>query len=156
MLVKWGLFASCLTSMYYIDEIYVSSETFIHFFVAYLVQASHDWVCVYFVCIYFYAFYSPYYYVQLNLLYTRIMFLFSVYKRCILTLLYNHVLGLLMCTRYIPLWQRAVHITSSTLCVEDDRYKTTYLWLNDHIFQSCMMIFVNLFWFCVQHRKDKK
>jgi hypothetical protein len=156
MFIKRCFHVACLTSLYYIDEIYVSSRTLVHFFLAYLVQALHDWVCLYFVCIYVYAFQKKTFYIQLNSLYTLIMFLFSVYKRCVLTLVYNYILGLPMCTRYIPLWQRLVHMTSRTLCVEDDRYKTTYLWLNDHIFQSCMMILVNVYWLYHDSTKSVK
>lgn len=49
----------------------------------------------------------------LNCLHGVIMMLFCYYKRCILTLLYNHVTGIDMCTRYIPLW-RSVFLKSIT------------------------------------------
>lgn len=103
-------------------------------------QALHDAVCILFFALYIHSFRNIVYLHLLNCLHGVIMMLFCYYKRCILTLLYNHVTGIDMCTRYIPLWQRAYNILSRPVGLQEicflEEYRTTYLWLNNHILQS--------------------
>jgi hypothetical protein len=150
MLIKRSLILSTISSIYFLEEISEKSKNIFQFIIAYTIQNIHDFVCIYFIFIYIYSFFDNKHHVQINTLYTLIMFLFSIYKRCILTLMYNYVLDLSMCTRYIPIWQRLINIIitnhNNTFCIEEDKYKSTYMWLNDHIFQSGMMITLNMFW----------
>jgi hypothetical protein len=121
----------------------------------YLVQASHDAVCVLFFDLYLRSFGSdPRYLLCLNCLHGIIMMLFCYYKRCILTLLYNHMMGIDMCERYVPLWQRVVNLfmdASKEICPVES-YRNTYMWLNNHILQSGLVFSANIFRWCSLRR----
>jgi len=150
--ILFSLVSGSITCLYYASEIFTLSKNPLQFLVSYAIQSFHDAVCIYFILVFCLSYHSKTYYIQLNCLYTFIMFLFSIYKRCILTLLYNHTLGLPMCTRYVPIWQR-IRILQNPLyqLCQNDLYKSTYLWLNDHIFQSGMMILINLRWLFLEN-----
>lgn len=150
---KISLFGGSITGLYYLEEISKYSKNIPVFLASYFIVSLHDAVCIFFILTFLHAYHNISFFITLNVLYTFIMFLFSIYKRCVLTLLYNYVLGLPMCVRYIPIWQRIFSQVSSSFCTNDDKYKTTYLWLNDHIFQSGMMLFMNTLWFLRRIKK---
>jgi hypothetical protein len=57
------------------------------------------------------------------------------------------MMGIEMCQRYIPIWQRGYNLffegTGQPLCGSD--YRTTYLWLNNHILQSMLVFSSNAY-----------
>lgn len=152
--VLFCFYIGMISSIYFLPEIIIHSKNTRDLFISYVIQSFHDGVCFYFILVYFLALYNLFYYIQLNTLYTLIMVLFSFYKRCILTLIYNSILNLPACTRYIPVWQRLYNMFDSGIRVcNNNNYQSTYLWLNDHIFQSGMMIIMNIRWlFLIQMR----
>jgi len=109
---------------------------------AILVQSVHDAVCLAFFMLYLSCLRDSRHLAVLNAFYTLLMFSFSLCKRCLLTLAYNRLLGLPMCTRYVPLWQRFYNSTAASCA--DDPLRATYLWLSDHVFQSGLMVVLNL------------
>ena len=152
---------SAFTSSYYFVEIAQHHRLFYRTLLAILVQWAHDGVCVLFILLFCQSIYQILHrdnsidtraIVQLNALYTVIMFFFSIYKRCILTLWYNAILGLPVCTRYIPIWKRfmvyPVYVTCHYASNTTDTAPVTDIvatmsWLNDHILQSGLMVVVN-------------
>jgi hypothetical protein len=142
-MLKKSLLIGGITSIYFIPEIYNNSSSILIFSLAYLTQVLHDGVCVLIILL-FLSSQRKNNIIYLNILHSIIMICFCYYKRCILTLVYNHILNLDMCKRYIPIWQRGfnVLIDSAEICNKDE-YKNTYLWLNNHIFQSIAVLMAN-------------
>ena len=137
---------SITSVLYYGREIVELSPTIYIGISALVVQGLHDAVCIAFLLLYMYCVVRLRDYERLILLngfYTIIMCLFSFYKRCILTLMYNDLLSLPECTRYVPIWRRIYNSVHPFVCDEE---KTTYLWLNDHVFQSGLMVVLNVRW----------
>jgi hypothetical protein len=93
-----------VTSLYIVPEI-IEHTSMSLFVVALGLQALHDAVCILFFALYIHSFRNIVYLHLLNCLHGVIMMLFCYYKRCILTLLYNHnyVTGIDMCMHYISL-----------------------------------------------------
>lgn len=110
---------------------------------AVVIQSLHDAVCIAFFALYLSCLRDNRRVAVLNTFYTILMCSFSIWKRCVLTLAYNRVLGLPACTRYVPLWQRVYNSLPVATCA-DDPLRATYLWLNDHVFQSGLMVLLNL------------
>jgi len=140
----------CISSLYFIPEI-ISLTTSIHIIISgLLIQSLHDAICIYFFILFIQSFQKDKkYLLGLNCLHGLIMILFCFYKRCILTLLYNHIMGIDMCKRYIPIWQRISNIILVSYESEDtcfiENYKNTYLWLNNHILQSSLVLLSNFY-----------
>ena len=156
--VSLSLLAGTLTSLYFIPEILYYSSGFPLLFVGgFLVQTLHDAVCIFFFLLFMESFrndtVTPL--LALNCLHCIIMTLFCYYKRCILTLVYNHMMGIEMCQRYIPIWQRGYNLlfenVGPPLCGGSD-YRTTYLWLNNHILQSMLVFSSNAYRWVFQSR----
>jgi hypothetical protein len=150
LLILRSFIIGCITSIYFIPEIvqYTPSSIFL-FTTAFIIQGLHDGVCLLFFGLYINSFRDTLIYLHLlNCLHGVIMMLFCYYKRCVLTLVYNHVIGIDMCTRYIPIWQRFYNYITPQLvnetCFLDD-YRTTYLWLNNHILQSMLVFSTNVY-----------
>jgi uncharacterized membrane-anchored protein YitT (DUF2179 family) len=145
--IQRSLVIGTVTSLYFLPEVSRASVSFPFRVLAFVVQIMHDGVCMLFfeLCVRSWQFPASESFLLLNVLHTVIMGLFCFYKRCILTLLYNHVLGIDMCRRYIPIWQRAANqlILSSSHCHVDE-WRTTYLWLNNHIIQTMLVGIINL------------
>jgi hypothetical protein len=58
------------------------------------------------------------------------------------------MMGIEMCHRYIPIWQRSYNVffhslTGNEVCIND--YRNTYLWLNNHILQSFLVFSSNAY-----------
>jgi len=135
-----------ISALYFIPEIMDHSRNNILVFISsFFIQAVHDGVCLLFLILFMNTLYHKNFQtlLHLNLLHCVIMICFCYYKRCVLTLLYNYILNIDMCNRYIPIWQRVYNRTLSKYCMND--YTTTYLWLNNHILQSSMVLFSNLY-----------
>jgi hypothetical protein len=141
-----------LTAMYFLPEIFQNSRNSpIVFLTASGIQMVHDAVCVLFVGLFWNTvkFRSVYYLLILNMMHCIVMMLFCYYKRCILTLMYNHILDLEVCVRYIPIWQRFhnwVYPVAEKVCGgfwEGNQYQFTYMWLNNHILQSFIVFLTN-------------
>jgi hypothetical protein len=150
-IIKQSLFLGFFSSLYFIQEISENvTNPFFRIF-SLTIQTLHDAVCILFVILFFRTCYyrSNYYLLNLNMLHCIVMMLFCYYKRCVLTLLYNHTLGLDSCVRYIPIWQRLYNwlYVGETVCATDT-YHNTYLWLNNHIFQSFIVFLTNLYIYC--------
>lgn len=150
--VSVSLVAGGFTSLYFIPEImYYSSGFPLHIVTGFLVQTLHDAVCIFFFLLYIESFrhdtMTPL--LALNCLHCIIMTLFCYYKRCILTLVYNHMMGIEICQRYIPLWQRGYNLFFESLAAESstciNEYRNTYLWLNNHILQSLLVLSSNAY-----------
>ena len=150
--VSLSLLAGTLTSLYFVPEVQYYSTGFpLLFFIGMSIQAIHDAVCIFFFVLFVGSFRNdsvrPL--LTLNCLHCVIMTLFCYYKRCILTLLYNHLMGIEMCQRYIPIWQRGYNLffkgVGQSICWSD--YRTTYLWLNNHILQSMLVFSSNAYRF---------
>jgi hypothetical protein len=155
-LLKYSFGISVLTGCYFIDEIKTYSSSISTFFLAYIIQVFHDWVCVFFLLLFLYSFYyhNLSYILFLNILHSIIMILFCFYKRCVLTLLYNYLLDIPMCNRYIPIWQRVFNVLYDTQsCIHHDEYKMTYIWLNNHILQSSIVLLSNIKYFCTDQKR---
>lgn len=149
-----SLLAGLGTSLYFVPEIieysgsgYSSPLLFIG---GLSVQALHDAVCIFFFVLFLGSFKKESFHplLALNCLHCIIMMLFCYYKRCVLTLLYNHMMGIDMCRRYIPIWQRVYNVffhslTGHEVCIND--YRNTYLWLNNHILQSFLVFSSNAY-----------
>jgi hypothetical protein len=150
--VSLSLLAGAVTSLYFVPEVrYYSAGFPLHFFIGMSIQALHDAVCIFFFVLFVGSFRndSVRSLLTLNCLHCVIMTLFCYYKRCILTLLYNHLMGIEICQRYIPLWQRGYNLffeslaTESSTCINE--YRNTYLWLNNHILQSLLVFSSNAY-----------
>ena len=150
--VSLSLFAGIVTSLYFIPEVRFYSTGFpLLFFIGLSIQALHDAICIFFFVLFVGSFRknSVHTLLTLNCLHCVIMTLFCYYKRCILTLLYNHMMGIEICQRYIPIWQRGYNllfqrlIPDSSTCIND--YRNTYLWLNNHILQSMLVLSSNAY-----------
>ena len=136
-----------LTSLFYLPDIYFLSYSKIQAIKAYSIQSLHDAICVYFLFLYTSSMFHMDHYVKVNALYAIIICLFSIYKRCILTVIYNSIMELPSCSRYIPIWQRFLngYENETTVCFHDSMF-STHVWLKDHILQSSMMILLNCRW----------
>jgi hypothetical protein len=149
---KQSLFLGFVSSLYFIQEIGKNVTNPLLGVFSLTVQTLHDGVCILFVLLFFKTCYyrSNYYLLHLNMLHCIVMMLFCYYKRCVLTLLYNYTLGLDSCVRYIPIWQRLYNWFSinQKVCVADS-YHNTYLWLNNHIFQSFIVFLTNWYIYCL-------
>jgi hypothetical protein len=142
--IKIGIF----TSLYFIPEIVNHMKNpFLGIF-SFGIQVVHDAVCILFVILFYRTIRhrSSYYLINLNMFHCIVMMFFCYYKRCILTLIYNDLLGLESCVRYIPIWQRGYNLfyLDSQIC-NKDTYHNTYLWLNNHILQSFIVFLTNLY-----------
>jgi len=140
------------TSLYFIPEIYNRMTNPFWGICSYGIQVIHDAVCILFVILFLRTIRhrSNYYLINLNMFHCIVMMFFCYYKRCILTLIYNDLLGLETCERYIPIWQRGynlIHLDPQTC--NKDTYHYTYLWLNNHILQSFLVFLTNLYIFLV-------
>lgn len=147
--------SSIFTSFYYIPEIYENANTIFIFGTSFGIQILHDFICFYFAYLLLFSMFYNSKLIELTLFYCSIMFLFSIYKRCVLTLLYNYILNIPSCTRYIPIWQRILKIIPVHCANNDPAYNTTLSWLNDHILQSGAMLFINLRWYLALKWKVK-
>ena len=160
-MIKKSLWIGNITALYFLPEIYNHFHgNFFTFGVAFLLQAFHDAICIYFflLCISCIRTNNQSYILCLNILHTMIMGLFCFYKRCVLTLWYNQILNIDMCKRYIPIWQRSINfiytsfmsLSSSNSCKNLDgsdqqEWQLTYLWLNNHIIQTSLVGMVNIY-----------
>jgi hypothetical protein len=132
--------------LYFIEEISKNVSNPLLAIFSLTIQTLHDAVCILFVILFLRTCYyrSNYYLLNLNMLHCIVMMLFCYYKRCVLTLVYNYLLNLPMCSRYIPIWQRCFNmLTTPTVCSLES-YRYTYLWLNNHIIQSLIVLLANL------------
>lgn len=157
-LLKNSFMISMLTSCYFIEEISTYAPSIVIYILAYIIQVIHDWICVCFIFLFFGSIYHQKisYLLLLNIFHSCIMILFCFYKRCVLTLLYNFILDIPMCNRYIPIWQRIFNlIYDPQSCLNDDEYKMTYLWLNNHILQSFIVLLANTKYLYIYHYKVK-
>ena len=152
---------ACVTSIEYLPDIVSKSPTVLRGLLALAVHWIHDAIC----------FLIPLLgctclletnitrrtvkMLHINVWYTLVMTCFSYHKRCFLTLWYNALLNLDPCIRYIPVWQRlinhvshVIHYDGSSTCVSydgfDAPYRHTYLWLNDQILFSSLILVLNL------------
>lgn len=141
------IYISFLTSLYFVQEITENSSSMIIFTSAYLLQWFHDWICLIFFELCFHSFYykSLMDLIYLNMFHSIIMIQFCYFKRCVITLMYNWVLDIPMCNRYIPIWQRFFNVVSDIrgVCLSDD-FRMTYIWLNNHMIQSTMVLLSNV------------
>jgi hypothetical protein len=147
-ILKSSCITSSVTALYFIPEIIQYSESRISLFVGgFIVQALHDAVCIFFFLLFVSSFRARtcLYLAYLNCLHGIIMMLFCYYKRCILTLIYNHMMGIEMCQRYIPIWQRFYNVVSLDHQTCHNDYRNTYLWLNNHILQSLLVFISNVY-----------
>ena len=139
-----------VTATYFLPEIFTyASHSPLKILSGYLVQALHDAVCLLFFHLYLASFGRDVrFLLSLNCFHGIIMMLFCYYKRCILTLLYNHMMGIDMCHRYMPIWQRLYNFsfTTTPATCSLDSYRNTYLWLNNHILQSGLVFSTNVYW----------
>lgn len=144
---------SLCTSLYFIPDIYFLSNTWSQCLLAYFIQSIHDWICIYFLWIYLFAYVDRSLYVRIHLLYLIILFSFCMFKQCILTILYNRLLELPSCSHYIPLWKRLFLIhPKHQPCVQ---HMTIHVWLDGHLFQSFMMILLNVWWMKCRETNQK-
>jgi hypothetical protein len=152
-MIRQSFMIASFTSLYYMPEIVANFSSFSSLVGATLVQILHDAICILFVIIIIDIFYrrSLKQLLYLNIMHCSAMGLFAYYKRCILTLLYNELLSLPMCSRYIPIWQRFLTAISND-CLAD--IETTYLWLNDHIIKCIIVGIANTL--CLCHYKNLK
>lgn len=145
------------TSLYYAPEIIAHFPSYTNLFLAMSVQATHDAVCIMFFLVFVRSMWtrSVIDVLLINIMHCVAMALFAYYKRCILTLVYNDLLLLPSCTRYIPIWQRVLNYIYSEMdksqCIND--YQNTYLWLNDHIIKSIIVCITNVRCLLAQTRK---
>lgn len=143
----WSTGMGMITSLYFLPEIIGHFKSFDKLILAYLVQGVHDGICILFLWLGISCFYDMRYIMYINTMYSLVMICFAFYKRCVLTLLYNHILDLPACNRYIPIWQRILDVLfyepMKNQCRHDVNH--TYLWLNDHIVQSFFMLMINTF-----------
>lgn len=155
-MIKKSLFLGAITSLYFIPEIYKHSDNIIIFLFAYNIQIIHDAICILLILLISSCFKThkngdfeqSNNIIYVNILHSTIMICFCYYKRCVLTLLYNYILDIDMCIRYIPIWQRIFNTilnNSELFCYEIEEYKNTYLWLNNHIFQSLLVLCSNIY-----------
>jgi hypothetical protein len=127
-IIKQSLFLGFFSSLYFIQEISENvTNPFFRIF-SLTIKTLHDAVCILFVILFFRTCYyrSNYYLLNLNMLHCIVMMLFCYYKRCVLTLLYNHTLGLDRCVRYIHIWQRLYNwlYVGESVCVTDTYHNT--------------------------------
>ena len=141
-----------VTSMYFFSEISQQSKGWGQALAGFFIQWIHDAVCLVFFAFFLQSFRSSFRGWQslllLNGLHGVIMILFCIYKRCVLTLLYNHVMDFPMCRRYVPIWQRLFNhflLASSPLTCPLEHYRNTYMWLNNHILQSGLVWTANMY-----------
>lgn len=106
------IYFSFLSSVYFVQEIKDNSSSIVIFTSAYLLQWFHDWICFIFFDLFLNAVYSKSIIdlIYLNILHAVIMIQFCYYKRCVITLIYNWILDIPMCNRYIPIWQRCFNL----------------------------------------------
>ena len=148
MNIKIAICLSFLSSLYFINEIQKNSKSNIISINAYILQWFHDWICFIFFDLFIQSIYSKSIInlIFLNILHSIIMIQFCYYKRCIITLIYNWMLDLPMCNRYIPIWQRCFNIIHDIhgICILDE-FRMTYIWLNNQIIQSSIVLFSNIY-----------
>jgi len=157
-MIRPSLLLGTVTALYFVPEIFQYSHHAVGTIVlAYLIQVLHDAVCVYLFALFLRCAYTrlPIDLCRLNIMHTIIVGLFCYYKRCVLTLWYNHVLGIEMCTRYIPIWQRTVNLIGPSSCPPES-WQTTYLWLNNHILQTMLVLTANVLQFHQYRYLSKK
>lgn len=140
-----SILLSVVTATYFIPEILEMKPSMEIMVKAYGIQVIHDGFCIFFflLCLKSLRYPQSKYLLEMNILHCIVMALFCYYKRCILTLWYNAILGIYPCHRYIPLWQRTTNMMIPKTCPE--QWQSTYLWLNNHILQTGLVGFVNLF-----------
>lgn len=152
---------SFLTSLSFLPDIFAYAPSIGRGTVAFGIQVLHDYVCLLFPVLVLTNVYEKCLWTRIrnmqtiNVLYTMVMACFSYHKRCFLTLWYNDLLGLDRCKRYIPVWQRlinyasdAIRYDSSSTCTTmgiDNDYRNTYLWLNDQILFSLLIMCMNIY-----------
>lgn len=149
-MIRPSLLLGTITALYFVPEILRYGHDAISIIVlAYFIQVLHDAVCVYLFALFLRCAYTrhPVELCRLNIMHTIIVGLFCYYKRCVLTLCYNHVLGIEMCTRYTPIWQRTVNLIGSSSSCPPESWQTTYLWLNNHILQTILVLMANVLQF---------
>ena len=146
----WSFALGGVTSIYYWPEIIARFSSAPVFFAGLSIQMIHDGVCFLFVALVMTSIWerSIPKLLILNMIHCGAMGFFAYYKRCILTLVYNNLMGLPSCTRYIPIWQRCIHGFVQTQCHDANNINNTYLWLNDHIIKSVIVCLANLLCFC--------
>lgn len=136
-----------LTATHFLPEILSSGCRSMICTVAYGIQILHDGVCIYFFLVFLGCLRTrdPKTLCILNMMHCVIIGLFCYFKRCVLTLGYNHVLGIDMCTRYIPIWQRTANVAYRVMISScpAESWETTYLWLNNHILQTVLVLVAN-------------
>ena len=145
--ITLSLLIGFFSSFYFLEEIYNAAPLSGAWFLkptAFATQVVHDGVCVYFFCLTISSLWSLRNLLLLNILHGLVMALFCYYKRCVLTLVYNYLLDLPMCSRYIPIWQRCFNMMTAPTVCSLDSYRYTYLWLNNHIIQSMIVLLANL------------
>jgi len=152
----WGV--SILSSLEFIPEIMHHAPGMMRGGLAFVVQVVHDYVCFLFPmlvisCMVERSVMIRMYRVHMiNILYTMVMACFAYHKRCFLTLWYNDLLALDRCNRYLPIWQRVINHVSDVVRYDSvstcdstlDDYRNTYLWLNDQILFSILILCMNL------------
>lgn len=150
--IETSIFIGTISSLYYIPEIIAHFPSWTNLFLSILVQITHDAVCILFLIVFIRSIWthSIINVLFLNIMHCLAMALFAYYKRCILTLIYNDLLLLPSCRRYIPIWQRIINYLSSEMntkdvqCVIIHDFHNTYLWLNDHIIKSIIVCIANM------------
>lgn len=151
------LLTSIMTSIGSIMLITEMAPTVFRGVVAFTVQVSHDFVCIiipYAVgqCILYPG--SHHNILIINALYTLIMACFSYHKRCVLTLWFNDLIMIDKCHRYIPIWQRIMHGSATMYKIPSAcDHTTAYLWLNDQIMFSVLIMMLNLNQLRFNHQK---
>jgi len=148
--MRWDviLLVSVITSLGSVMMIVEEAPTVMRGALAFWVQVSHDYVCLmmpYAVGTSIIGAGDRRLVFLVNAAYTLVMACFSYYKRCVLTLWFNDLIMIDKCHRYIPVWQRIINKTTriyeiGTMC----DYRSAYLWLNDQILFSLMIMLMNL------------
>lgn len=166
LMTRHGLFffISLVTSSSHLYELwFLLEKPVVIRCIAFLLHLVHDDICLFLPSWFTETLYlimtshtnrqKIHFHVQtMNIMYGVVMTSFAYYKRCVLTLWYNHLLGLNMCRRYVPVWQRVlrmihmIHVViGDTDTCQENPYMNTYLWLNDQILFSFMIVILNCF-----------
>lgn len=157
--IQTSFLIGAVSSLYYIPEIIAHFPCWSNLFLSVIVQITHDAVCILFLFVFIRSMWthSVVKVLFLNIMHCIAMALFAYYKRCILTLVYNDLLLLPSCTRYIPIWQRIINYIEMdrkhVRCIIGHDFYNTYLWLNDHIIKSIIVCIANIN--CLVHQKNK-
>lgn len=157
-LARRTVVAGTVTAVYFLPEIIDHADSVTVAFIAYFIQVFHDSIYIYYPLMCHKAFKHPasHEFFMMNIIHSILLVLFCVYKRCVLTLYYNSLLGLDPCQRYTPNWQRVVnyYLSLSKHCHVEE-WRNTYIWLDNHIIQTVLVGIVNLRAWLYYKRKPK-